>query len=84
MNIEKLTKSRTQLVATLFTQLDADEKLQAALKDFIEGEYEITFNSLQAIIDEDSVEFANELGCTQEEAIGILSFYYGYKTREDL
>lgn len=67
----------------LFTQLNADEKLQAALKDFIEGEYEITSNSLQAIIDEDSRDFANEFGCTQEEAIGIISFYYGYLTRED-
>ncbi len=67
----------------LFTQLCADEKLQAALKDFIEGEYEITNNSLQAIIDEDSRDFANEFGCTQEEAIGILSFYYGYSARED-
>lgn len=72
MNIEKL-----------FTQFDADENLQAALKDFIEGEWKITSNSLQAIIDEDSRYLAGELECTQEEAIGILSFYYGYQTRED-
>lgn len=67
----------------LFTQFDAEEKLQAALKDFIEGGFGIAPNSLQAIIDEDSRYLAGELECTQEEAIGILSFYYGYQTRED-